>query len=182
MKWRSWVLALHRDLGYFFAGVIVVYAISGIAVNHADIWNPNFIVDRREVTLALPREPSQITAECLLSALSLVGEADNYRSFDFPVSEKIKIYLQNGDIVANLRDGVGTRETIRRRALFYQVNMLHLNPERWWRIFSDMFAVGLVFIALTGLLIPRGRRGILGRGKWLVGSGLLIPLAAMLAL
>ena len=57
MKWRRWVVALHRDLGYFFTGVIVLYAMSGIAVNHVDDWNPNFVIDRRDITLDLPREP-----------------------------------------------------------------------------------------------------------------------------
>lgn len=85
-------------------------------------------------------------------------------------------------MVLSLKDGRGVRETIRRRPLFYQVNILHLNPEKWWKIFSDLFAVGLVTIALTGLFVARGRQGILGRGKWLAGAGLLVPLAAMLAL
>jgi len=182
MKWRCWAIVLHRDLGYFFTGVIVLYAISGIAVNHADDWNPNFIIDRREITLDLPRERSEITADHVLAGLSPLGETENYRSFDFPSSEKIKIYLRNGDVVANVRDGRGCHETIRRRPLLHHLNMLHLNPEKWWKAFSDLFAVGLVLIALTGLLVARGRQGFLGRGKWLFGAGLVIPLAAMLVL
>jgi hypothetical protein len=50
MKWRSWALVIHRDLGYFFTGVIVIYAVSGLAVNHADDWDANFIVEERDVT------------------------------------------------------------------------------------------------------------------------------------
>jgi len=180
MKWRRWLVVLHRDVGYFFAGVVVLYAISGIAVNHADDWNPNFIIDRRDITLNLPRERSKITAEGVVACLSPIGEVENYRSFDFPSPEKIKIYLKNGDIVASLRDGRGSHETIRRRPLLHQVNMLHVNPEKWWKIFSDLFAIGLVLIALTGLFVARGRQGLIGRGKWLVGAGLLVPLVAML--
>jgi len=58
--------------------------------------------------------------------------------------------------------------------------MLHVNPETWWLLFSDIFAGALVLIALTGLFIGRGRYGLTGRGKWFVGAGVIAPLAAIL--
>ena len=32
MKVRRLIIAVHRDFGYFFAGLTVMYAISGVAV------------------------------------------------------------------------------------------------------------------------------------------------------
>ncbi|HEX6961881.1 MAG TPA: PepSY-associated TM helix domain-containing protein [Lacipirellula sp.] len=179
MSWRRWLIALHRDVGYFFTGVIVLYSISGIAVNHIDQWNPNFVVERREVSLDLPREPSEISSPQIQENLARLGAAGDYLSFDFPSASKVKIYLKNGSILATLRDGKGCYETIRRRPLMHQINMLHLNPDKWWRVFSDVFAGGLIFLALSGVCIAKGRYGFLGRGKWLVGAGLVVPLAAM---
>ena len=43
---RKWLRILHRDLGYLVAGLTIVYAISGIAVNHVQDWNPNISVER----------------------------------------------------------------------------------------------------------------------------------------
>ncbi|MCC6494617.1 MAG: PepSY-associated TM helix domain-containing protein [Pirellulales bacterium] len=180
MKWRPWLLALHRDLGYFFTGALLIYAFSGLAVNHVDDWNPSFVIERRSVTLDLPDDPSQVTRQGILAALQSLGEADNLRGFDFPSSSRVKIYLKDGSIVARLSDGQGDFESIHRRPLLYQANSLHLNPAKWWKAFSDLFAVGLIVIALTGLFIARGRHGLAGRGKWLVGAGLAGPLAAML--
>lgn len=179
MKLKGWLLVLHRDVGYFFTGVIVIYALSGIAVNHADSWNPNFVVEQHPVALNLPRDPTEISATKVANALAEAGETKSFRSFAFPSREKIKIYFSDGDIVANLESGCGMRESVRRRPVFHQLNMLHLNPTKWWRIFSDLFAGALILIALTGLLIPRGRNGLGGRGKWLVAAGLSVPLAAM---
>lgn len=179
MTWRRLVIVLHRDLGYFFTGVIVLYSISGITVNHIDHWNPNFIVERRDVVFELPQATSAITSQKIQMNLARLGAADDYLSFDFPSSNKVKIYLKDGSILVNLRDGRGCYETVRRRPVLHQVNMLHLNPAKWWLIFSDIFAVGLTFVALTGLLIAKGRHGILGRGKWFVTAGLVVPLAAM---
>ena len=48
MKARKLIIATHRDIGYFFAGLTVLYAISGVAVNHIDDWNPSYVV-RTEV-------------------------------------------------------------------------------------------------------------------------------------
>jgi hypothetical protein len=182
MTLRRCILALHRDLGYFFTGVIVVYAISGLAVNHVDQWNPNFVIARRDVTFELPRPPSKVSAEHVLANLDRLGAADAYRAFDFPSDKKMKIYLSDGSILVNLQDGRGCYETIRRRPVLYEANRLHVNPAKWWRIFSDIFAGSLIVIALTGLLVARGSQGLLGRGKWLVGAGLIVPLAAMVFL
>jgi hypothetical protein len=179
MKWRSWALVIHRDLGYFFTGVIVIYAVSGLAVNHADDWDANFIVEERDVALDLPRERYEVTEEHVRANLVSLDAADDYRSHDFPSPQKIKIYLADGSILARLTDGQGTYETIRRRPVFYYLNALHLNPAKWWKIFSDVFAVALILIVMTGLLLPRGRLGLAGRGKWLVGAGILAPLAAL---
>jgi hypothetical protein len=180
MKWRKWALVIHRDLGYFFTGVIIIYAVSGLAVNHADDWNANFIIAEREVVLDLPREHRDISEQDVLVNLASLGAKESYRSFDFPSSEKIKIYLAEGSILARLRDGKGTYETIRRRPVLFQLNALHLNPEKWWKIFSDVFAIALILIVITGLLLPRGRLGLAGRGKWLVGAGALVPIAALM--
>lgn len=182
MNWRRYLLVLHRDLGYFFTGVTVLYAISGLAVNHADVWNPSFVSRRTDVKLDLPSDQSKIDEDAVKANLTPYGEADNYRGFDFPSTRKIKIYLKDGDVVADLKSGKGSLETYRRRPILHQLNLLHLSPVKWWRAFSDCFAIGLLAIAMTGLLIARGRNGILGRGKWLVGAGLLIPLSAMLVL
>ncbi len=182
MTWRRAILVLHRDLGYFFTGALLLYAISGLAVNHVDDWNPNFVIERREVTLDLPRDRAQVTEKAVRALLQPLGEEENLRGFDFPSATRVKIYLKDGSIVARLSNGQGEYESIRRRPLFYQANALHLNPVTWWKLFSDLFAVGLIVIAATGLTIPRGRAGLAGRGKWLVGAGIVTPLAAMLLL
>lgn len=179
MKWRGWALSLHRDLGYFFAGVVIVYAVSGLVVNHAADWDSSFVIERTDFKLDLPRDRTDITDEIVVENLRRIGEADNYKAFDFPSANKIKIYLQDGSILARLSDGSGTYETIRKRPVLYDFNQLHLNPTTWWRVFSDVFAVCLLFIAVTGIVLPKGRMGLAGRGKWLVGAGLLVPLAAI---
>ena len=40
---------------------------------------------------------------------------------------------------------------------------------------ADLFAVSLIFFAVSGLFMVPGRKGFLGRGKWFLLVGLLIP-------
>ena len=81
LRWRPWLRALHRDLGYLAVGLTFVYALSGLAVNHIEDWDPNF--DNYEVTHQVagpfPAGDREV-AEHVLRALSL-GEApkDVYR-------------------------------------------------------------------------------------------------------
>ena len=53
-KLRPWLRALHRDLGYLAVGLTLVYAVSGLAVNHLADWDPNFANVEREFDVALP--------------------------------------------------------------------------------------------------------------------------------
>ena len=47
-QWRRWNNVLHRDLGYLCVALTVVYAVSGIAVNHIHDWNPNYKIEHVE--------------------------------------------------------------------------------------------------------------------------------------
>ncbi len=40
----------HRDIGYLIAGLTIIYAVSGIALNHKHDWNPNYIIEDRGFT------------------------------------------------------------------------------------------------------------------------------------
>nr|MDA3781052.1 PepSY-associated TM helix domain-containing protein [Bacteroidales bacterium] len=71
-------------------------------------------------------------------------------------------------------------ETSKRRPIFHQFNYLHYNPKKWWTIVSDAFAGALIILALSGLFILKGKKGIKGRGALLTSIGILIPLAFLL--
>ncbi len=176
---RNWARTLHRDLGCFFAGMTILYAISGIAINHSNVWDPSFTMTEEEVTLALPDDPSAITEEMIRVELDRLGVGEGYRAFGFPSAKRFKIYLENGSISGLLGEGTATYETIRRRPLLYEANFLHLNPPALWRLFADLFAVGLIVIVMTGLVLPQSRRSLAGRGKWLLSAGILAPLATI---
>lgn len=180
MKWRKWNQAIHRDLGYFFFGMTIIYALSGIALNHAKQWNPNYDITTEVFRLENPPARDSLTKEVAIEILKRFDAADGYKKYYFPDPRSLKIFFQNGSVVINLTTGEGVYEKLTRRFIFYHVNFLHYNPQKWWTWFADIYAVGLLLLAITGLFILKGKNGITGRGAWLTAIGVLIPVAFLI--
>ena len=179
MNLRRWNHATHRDLGFALSGLILVYSLSGVALNHIDDWNPDFLVLKRNVQLDRPYSRAELTPEVLDGFGRLVGEG-HFKIQDFPSATKVKLYYDNATMLVDLASGEGAYERVARRPLFFEANLLHRNSIDGWKWISDAFAVLLIALVITGLFILRGPKGILGRGKWWIGAGMLPPLAALL--
>lgn len=174
---RSLNKAAHRDFGYFFSTLIIVYCLSGIALNHVNEWNPDFIIERKEVFLPKQYDASKITRNEIVELNKLVGE-ETEKVYDFPTPTQVKIYYDNASFHVNFKEGKGAYESVERRPVFYHVNVLHRNSLKQWRWAADVFAVFLIIINITGLFVLRGSQGISGRGKWLIALGFVPPVIA----
>jgi hypothetical protein len=173
---RKWIRVLHRDFGYLFAGMTLIYGISGIALNHLDDWNPNYIIEYNELQFPAPMDKSALDREHVISLLKGINRENSFKNYYFPSDESLKIFIKGGTIMINLTTGKGYVETIRHRPVFHEVDLLHYNPSRLWTWFSDLFAVALILLAVTGLFMIKGKKGITGRGAWLAAIGIAIPL------
>ena len=175
LRWRKTLRALHRDIGYLAVGLTVVYALSGIAVNHIADWEPNFRHVQGELTIDLRTEETPAAlAERALSAAAL-GECPV--SGLYADSELIQFECEKTRFEINLRDGRVFWERDEPRFFLRAANWLHLNRGKAaWTYVADLYAVGLLFLALSGLFMIPGRRGILGRGLLLALLGAAVPI------
>ncbi len=180
IKWRKWFRIIHRDLGYFFAILTIAYALSGIAVNHLNDWNPNYIIENKKFKTSIASNKANISKQTVVNILKKFGEEDNYKKHYFPSSEKLKIYFNDGSIVVDLQTGNAQYETIKRRPIFHTVNYLHYNPGKWWLWFSDFFAGSLIVLSITGLFVIKGRKGFKWRGAIIATLGLILPVLFLL--
>lgn len=172
-------MAVHRDIGYICASLILAYCLSGIAVNHIGDWNPDFVISKETVALSRAYTKDGITREQILELGRLVKE-DGFKIYDFPTPDQVKIYYDNASLHVNLSTGQGIYEKVSRRQVLYEANALHLNRLKGWKWASDVFALMLITLSLTGLLVLRGKYGIARRGKWLIAAGMLPPLLTLL--
>lgn len=181
-KLRKWNNILHRDIGYFFVVMTIVYALSGIALNHINDWNPNYIINREKISTSVRGTKSDISKESILKSLQEFNLDDEYKSHYFPSDSRLKVFIDDGSIDIDFKTGAAVIETIKRRPIFYEVNYLHYNPGGLWMWFSDIYAVSLILLAVTGLFVLKGKKGIMGRG-WKFGlAGLIIPVLFLIFL
>src|SRR5262245_28305879 len=80
--WRAWLRAIHRDLGNLALGLALVYALSGLAVNHIADWEPSFTSYQEIRELGGPVAGSDDEAAAsVLGRLGIAGPArDVYRA------------------------------------------------------------------------------------------------------
>lgn len=159
MSWRKWNHALHRDIGYLCIGLTLVYALSGIAVNHINDWNPNFKVTRTEVKIAPSSFRGVVTESQVLSLMRQLGETGGYENLFQHDPESVTIFVEGRVIDYHFPSGRIVFERLEPRGFWHQVNFLHLNhPKKAWTWMADIYAGGMILLALTGLfLLPKGK-------------------------
>jgi hypothetical protein len=181
MNWRRASNAVHRDVGYLCAGLTVVYAISGLAVNHKEDWNSSRTVERevrRFDPVPVGERDAMVTA--LVERLRLPGPP---RSAFRAEPHLVELYYDGWSVRADATRGEAVVERVKDRPILRDANFLHLNePKRLWTWVADAYAVLLVVLSVTGLFVLKGRNGLAGRGKWLALAGLLVPVAFLLVL
>lgn len=170
----------HRDLGYLIAGMTLIYAISGIALNHKHNWNANYIFDTSTFTTAVQFTRESFNDEVARNILKETGMEDEFKASYFPSGDFATIFINGGFLRVNSKTGEAAIEKISKRPFFYQVNFLHYNPGVWWKWFSDIFCAALILVTITGLFLVKGRNGITRRGALLTAAGIVLPLLFLL--
>ena len=176
MRWRKWFRALHRDVGYVAVALTIAYALSGLAVNHIEDWNPSYTFEERAVALGplAPGSPAELEAQ-VVARLGLDRAA--VRGHFLETERQLRVFLDQGqEVRVDVTTGRGTHKAVATRPVLFEVNSLHLNNLKGaWTYVADLFALALMFLAITGMTMMKGDRGLAGRGKWFVGAGLLVP-------
>jgi len=181
MSWRKLNRVFHRDIGYFFFGMSIIYGISGIALNHIDDWDPSYNIRNEQVKVNPADLDRSITREQITVLLEELDVDQKLKSYYFPNPNYLKIFVKGGSVTLNTASGLGNLELVSRRPVFFEFNFLHYNnPKSLYTYFADVYGGALTIMAITGIIMLQGKRGLRGRGKWFVGIGLIIPLIFLL--
>lgn len=174
-RWRPAVRALHRDLGYLVVGLTLVYAMSGLAVNHIEDWDPNFVAFEAEHALAAPLPEDEDAA--VRQVLDQLG-VDEEPTDKFLYEQELEIQLDGRTLYANGETMTILDRGQRARPGLRLANWLHLNRgKKAWTVVADGYAIILLFLATSGMLMIPGKKGMRGRGWVLVLIGAAVPIA-----
>ncbi len=179
---RKWNNIIHRDFGYFFFGLTLIYGISGIALNHKvlDKWNAEYVVKSYDFTSQLTITEATINDAQIKQLLTSINQPAEFKKFYFKKDNTLRIFINDGIISYNSDTKTGWIEIARKRPLFNETSYLHYNPNVWWTWISDIYAGALILLAITGLFVLRGRNGITGRGAWLTLAGIILPIVFLI--
>lgn len=166
--------SLHRDLAFFYVGLIIAFSISGIVLNHREDWYPmNYTYESKPFEFKNLLKEQQLTNDYLKSKTETLGEYDGHRIRD----GKLRIYFKNNAIFdGDIKTGKGTIEYKRKVPIIGHTMYLHKSTNSFWVWYSDIFGIAMLVIAITGVLIPLGKKGFKGRGWKLAVAGMLFPI------
>ena len=175
-RWRGWLRAIHRDLGYLAVGLTVIYALSGLAINHIGTtgWDPNYQTYERArqiepIGLDVPDDVALAKAQ---AALGVGPPRSWYRAGDeLRLEYDYKQFVVIGDTGTVIEQG-------RKARFFLRVaNWLHYNRgKRAWTYVADAYALLLLYLAASGLFMIKGKKGLRWRGAALATAGISVPI------
>lgn len=175
-RWRGWLRAIHRDLGYLAIGLTVIYAVSGLAINHIGTtgWDPNYNSYERERQIApIGLDVADEVALAQAQAALGVGTPRSwYRAGDeLRLEYDYKQFVVIGDSGKVIEQG-------RKPRFFLRVaNWLHYNRgKQAWTYVADAYAILLLYLAVSGLFMIKGKKGLRWRGAALALAGISVPI------
>lgn len=173
---------LHRDLGYFYIGLIISFAFSGILMNHREHWHPEkYTVETKAIEVKLPAE-SDINEKFAEDLGKQLGIEDKFRRHNVKKGT-FKISYENHDVEIDMETGKGEMVSFMKTPFVSQAMKLHKNDSNWWIYYSDIFGISLITIAITGaIMIPAGKFTFKRRGWKLAIAGLVFPLLVLFLL
>jgi hypothetical protein len=176
MRIRKLLRILHRDFGYFIVGMTIVYALSGIYLNHRHDFNPDYKIFIIDFKVDLPAN-SESTANDIKAALKSVDDVVVYKKHYINNAGNIKVFIENGEAVIDPETGEGTMQYLQKRPFIFSLNKLHrASLGTVWKWVSDAMAVILIFVAVSGLFLLKGKRGFNRWGWWFMAAGIVVPL------
>lgn len=167
---------LHRDLGYFYLGLIISFAASGILMNHREHWHPEkYTVESRPVAVG-PIDENLVTEPYARKLAKSLGIDDKFRRHNVKKGE-LRLSFERHDVEIDLATGKGEVILFRKTPLIAQTMQLHKSTSNWWIYYSDIFGLSLIAIAITGAMMIRyGKFTFRKRGWKLALAGIIFPL------
>lgn len=182
VKFRTLSRNWHRDIAYFFVGLIISFAISGIALNHRRTFNSReFTYSAEPIQLQLPQNAEEITEEFVQTLLPIIDMGNKYEGFQVR-SGSLRIIYEKARAEVSLETGQGEKEWIGRRVGLAEMADLHQTTNKNWIWYSDIFGIAMIIIATSGMFISGGKTSFRSRGWKLAVVGVIFPLVFLFLL
>lgn len=170
-----WNRLIHRDLAYFFLGLIIAFSISGITLNHRESFSSReYTVKTEPLTVKLPEDKTKVTEAYFKSIANTIAPEIEFEAFRARGNNG-RIYFDGAFASIDLITGKGEIEFVKPIPVLKQMAILHQTTNKWWIWFSDIFGIAMLTITITGMFISKGKYSFKKRGWFLTVIGLIFP-------
>ncbi len=108
---RRLVRFLHRDIGYVFSGLLMIYALSGVALNHRRSWNPReYVVESQAVSTGLIAATGDVSEETVQAMMDGVAPGSEIRDFRVTNERELRVFIEGARLAIDLNTGDGELE------------------------------------------------------------------------
>ena len=107
-------------------GLTIIYAVSGVAVNHVDHWNPDYSIHTFETKTRPLSENDSYSEDTVTRVLKDLNITGVYQNSYIPDPETLKIFLEEGSVSINVKTGDATSEILKKR--FDNVTCIAVEP------------------------------------------------------
>lgn len=122
---------IHRDLGYFYVGLIISFAFSGILMNHRSSWHPEkFTVETKQIHVTLPFNKKDVT-DAFIENIAKTLKIDDKLKRHTERKGELRIMFDNTDVNIDLKSGDGDITTFRKTPFISQIMNLHKSTSNW---------------------------------------------------
>jgi hypothetical protein len=162
---NHYMRALHRDLGFFTIGLMVMYALSGLVLIYRDTGFMK-VNTRVEKMLTPNMEPPEI------------GQMLHMRDFKVTRTDGETIYFEEGSY--NKTTGVAIYTTKENPFPISKFNKLHMSSSRstvHW--FTTIFGLILLFLAISSFWMFKKGTKLFRRGMYIAAAGIVFAVALL---
>jgi len=157
---------LHRDIGFFMAGLVIVYALSGIVLMYRDT---EFLKSETQIEQKLTpnMEPAMIGEALRIRDLKVIkteGDIVTFQSGTYNSTTGVAIYTMKG-IIFPFNKLINLHKAISK------------NPAHW---FNLIFGVLLFFMAISSFWMFKPENKNFRRGLYLAGAGIVFVIILLM--
>lgn len=145
-------------------------------MNHRDSWHPEkYTTETKAIEVQLPAE-NELNEDFAKDLGEKLGIQDKMRRQSVKKGT-YKISFEKNDVEIDMATGKGEIISFFKTPIISQSMSLHKNTSNFWIYYSDIFAISLIVIALTGtIMVKAGKFSWKNRGWKLAVAGVIFPL------
>lgn len=170
-KLNKSIRSLHRDLGYLFIGLTLIYAVSGVLLilkkNEKDPSYQEIVFEKKAKPNLSPKEFKKYFKNNFKDLPKLTRV--------IPADEVYNIYVKGGLGEYHPYNGKIKLTTFKKIPIYKFVNDIHYNSGKRFSSIAIIYALVLIFFAISGAIMVKGKNGFKKRGVWFMIIGFTIP-------